>query len=132
MATKKKSKSTAQAAKQPVAQVSAEAPETLDTQRDDSAAAETTSQPGLGHGEQLPEAGVGGAGGESVSSEKSVVRAKDGVFFDEGSVLLEVVTRLPRRIRGGVIVTQVPQTVTVTEDVAALIGADPYIQATRK
>lgn len=50
----------------------------------------------------------------------------------EGEVTLEVVTRLPRRIRGGVIVTQDPREVTVTEEVAELIEADPHISATRK
>lgn len=50
----------------------------------------------------------------------------------EGEVSLEVVTRLPRRIRGGVIVTQEPRTVSVTEEVAELIEADPHISATRK
>ena len=50
----------------------------------------------------------------------------------EGEITLEVVTRLPRRIRGGVIVTQEPREVAVTEEVAELIEADPHISATRK
>lgn len=56
--------------------------------------------------------------------------AKEGT--SSGEIKLEVVTRLPRRIRGGVIVTQEPREVVVTEEVAALIEADPHISATRK
>lgn len=50
----------------------------------------------------------------------------------EGGVVLEVVTRLERRIRAGVVVTQIPQTVTVSEEAAKLIEADPHISASRK
>lgn len=50
----------------------------------------------------------------------------------EGGVVLEVVTRLERRIRGGVTVTKVPREVTVSEEAAELIEADPHISATRK
>ena len=50
----------------------------------------------------------------------------------EGMITLEVVTRLPRRIRGGVIVNQEPHEVAVTEEIAELIEADPHISATRK
>ena len=50
----------------------------------------------------------------------------------EDKITLEVVTRLPRRVRGGVIVTQEPQTVTVTQEVAERLAADPHISVKAK
>ena len=50
----------------------------------------------------------------------------------EGTITLEVVTRLLRRVRGGVIVTQEPQTVTVTQEVAERLAADPHISVKAK
>mgnify|MGYP003700312695 CR=1 FL=1 len=54
--------------------------------------------------------------------------AKDGT---SSGVELEVVTRLERRIRAGVVVTRDPRTVTVTEDVAEALEADPHITVRR-
>lgn len=54
--------------------------------------------------------------------------AKDGT---SGEVTLEVYTRLERRIRAGVVVTQEPQTVAVSEEAAALLEADPHIRVKR-
>lgn len=121
---------------------------------------DATSQPGGGESEPSSAAGVGSEDAVNASTEdnKSATApgepettsdvgddeskeggpAKDGTLSDDDqespdhSVTLEVVTRLPRRIRGGVTVTQEPQTVAVTEDVAALLEADPHISATRK
>ena len=122
----------------------------------------TTSQPGGGENEQSSAAGVGStdSGNASTEDKKSATApsepetksdegddegkergpAKDGnlpgdddqASLEEGEITLEVVTRLPRRIRGGVIVTQEPREVVVTEKVAALIEADLHISATRK
>lgn len=59
--------------------------------------------------------------------------AKEGELNPgKGEVALEVVTRLERRIRAGITVTQVPQTVVVSEADAALIEADAHITATRE
>lgn len=138
MATKKP---TAQAAaKQPVASNPAEKPEGSNTEdtskRSTEVSGAATSQPGGGESEQSSAAGVG-----STDPEQSKERgpAKDGNLSEdpdkesrEGEVTLEVVTRLERRIRGGVIVTQEPRTVSVTEEVAELIEADPHISASRK
>ncbi len=55
--------------------------------------------------------------------------AKDGT--SSGEVALEVYTRLERRIRAGVVVTQEPQTVAVSEEAAALLEADPHIRVKR-
>lgn len=48
-----------------------------------------------------------------------------------GGVQLEVVTRLPRRIRAGVTVTRAPTRVEVSEDVAAQLEADRHIKVKR-
>lgn len=76
---------------------------------------------------------------EAAAPSKERGPAKDGNLPNDAThgapeegVVLEVVTRLERRIRAGVIVTQVPQTVTVSEEAAELIEADPHISATRK
>lgn len=55
--------------------------------------------------------------------------AKDGT--SSGEVTLEVSTRLERRIRAGVVVTQEPQTVVVSEKAAELLEADPHITVKR-
>lgn len=135
-------KSTAQAAaKQPESKQPAPKPEESKAEDTSKQSPEVTgaatSQPGGGENEPSSAAGVG-----STDSERSKERgpAKDGnlpgddgqASPEEGEITLEVVTRLPRRIRGGVIVTQEPREVTVTEEVAALIEADPHISATRK
>jgi len=135
-------KSTAQAAaKQPEAKQPAQKPEESKTEDTSKQSPEVTgdaaSQPGGGESEQSSAAGVGGTDSEQ-SKERGP--AKDGnlpgdddqASPEEGEITLEVVTRLPRRIRGGVIVTQEPREVAVTEEVAALIEADPHISATRK
>ncbi|NWO05563.1 MAG: hypothetical protein HLX50_07625 [Alteromonadaceae bacterium] len=57
---------------------------------------------------------------------------EEGSSSEDEEITLEVVTRLDRRIRGGVTVTQAPQTVSVTKEVAALLEADPHISASRK
>lgn len=83
---------------------------------------------------QAPETTVNEAAEPSTEREP----AKDGNLPNdnqgapEGGVVLEVFTHCARRIRGGVTVTQERQTVTVSEEVAALIEADPRISATRK
>lgn len=55
--------------------------------------------------------------------------ATDGT--SSGEVELEVSTRLERRIRAGVVVTQEPRTVAVSEKAAALLEADPQIKVRR-
>ncbi|MCH8500155.1 MAG: hypothetical protein LAT63_16910 [Marinobacter sp.] len=47
-------------------------------------------------------------------------------------VELEVVTKLERRVRAGVVVTRVPQVVRVSESAAAALEADPHVKVTRK
>lgn len=51
--------------------------------------------------------------------------AKEGTSSDE--VELEVVTRLERRIRGGVVVTKEPRVVRVSVATAEKLAADPHI-----
>ena len=129
------------AAKQPEAKQPAQKPAESKTEDTSKQSPEVTgdaaSQPGGGESEQSSATGVSGT-----ESEQSKERgpAKDGnlpdddeqASLEEGEITLEVVTRLPRRIRGGGIVTQEPREVVVTEKVAALIEADPHISATRK
>lgn len=121
-------KSTAQAAKQPEAKEPADQPE-VSHASDSGNTAPQGNEPAPAAVESNP---------DEVGKSKDDEPAKDGTQSDDEQSLpddlvsLEVVTRLSRRIRGGVTVTQEPQTVTVTAEVAELIEADPHISATRK
>lgn len=110
-----------------------------------------TSQPGDGENEQSSVAGVGAkdsdnssteaqepaavpnapeagaAGGDVESKERGP--AKDGTSSED--VELEVVTRLERRIRAGVVVTKNPQVVRVSVEAAEALAADPHISVKR-
>lgn len=66
-------------------------------------------------------------------------KAKEGPSQDgetaaaeAATVTLEVSTRLPRRIRAGVVVTREKRVVEVSPEDAARIEADPHISAVRK
>lgn len=116
------------AARKTTAKAAAKQPEakTQDTQQSAAQAAQP-SQPGTGAEAQSSGAGEGSA---KASGQPSKERgpAKDGT---SSGVELEVVTRLERRIRAGVVVTRDPRTVTVTEDVAEALEADPHITVRR-
>jgi hypothetical protein len=126
MAAKKPSAQAA--AKQPEASKPAEKPEDQTTAS--SAGEKSVKAPGAP--ETKPEGGSGEQGKERGPAKDGNLSEDPDKESPEGEITLEVVTRLERRIRGGVIVTREPRTVSVTEEVAELIEADPHISATRK